>query len=134
MKFREISFMDREKLREYLNTRRQFWPYEDKYSVENLGDHRFIARISGELAGLAYAEIIEEGREAKMKMNLKSEYAEYGIGTELLELLMEDLKDSGYDIIKYGISKEHYAYQIYQNLGFKVESQDHDKVRFIWRR
>ncbi len=126
--------MDKEKLREYLNTRRRGWPYEGRYHIDRMGDHRYIARIDDELAGLSYAEIIKPGREARMKMNLKSSFAEYGIGTELLETLMDDLKESGFEIIRYEISKEHYAFQIYRNLGFEVESQDMDEVRFIWRR
>ena len=126
--------MDKEKLREYLNTRRLGWPYEGRYHIDRMGDHRYIARIDDELAGFSYAEIIKPGREARMKMNLKSSYAEYGIGTELLETLMDDLKESGFEIIRYEISKEHYAFQIYRNLGFEVESHDMDEVRFIWRR
>ena len=88
---------DKEKLREYRNTRRQFWPYEDSYHVDKMGAHRFMAKIGDELAGLSYAEIIEPGREARMKMNLKAAYKEYGIGTELLELLMDDLIASGFE-------------------------------------
>lgn len=136
--------MDKDALKEYLNTRRQGWPYEGRYHVYRMGDHRFIARIDDELAGLSYAEITEPGpdsdetaggearREARMKMNLKSAYAEYGIGTELLEMLMDDLKASGFEIIRYEISRDRYAFQIYKNLGFEVESQDMDTVRFIW--
>ncbi len=71
------------------------WPYEDSYRVERKDGHRFIAFIGDELAGLSYADIITPGEEARMKMNLKSQYAEYGIGTELLHLLMEDLISSG---------------------------------------
>jgi hypothetical protein len=125
---------DRDKLREYLNTRRMGWPYEDSYQVSNMGDHRFVAKIGDELAGLSYAEITVPGREARMKMNLKSNYKEYGIGTELLELLMDDLIRAGFETVRYEIGREFYAFQIYKNLGFEVESQDMDKVRFIWRR
>lgn len=126
--------MDKDKLREYLATRRKFWPYEGRYSVEDMGSHRFVARVDGELAGIAYAEVTSGGIEARMRMNLKKEYAEYGIGTELLEMLMDDLQASGFDIIRYEIGREYYAFQIYQNLGFEVESQDLDTVRFIWKR
>ena len=126
--------MDKDALREYLNTKRQGWPYEDSYHVDHMGGHRFVARIGDELAGLSYAEVNADSTEAVMKMNLKGQYAEYGIGTELLELLMEDLQNSGLEIIRYTIPRERYAFQIYRNLGFTVESQDEDTVRFIWRK
>lgn len=119
---------------EYLNVRRMGWPYGDSYHIEKLEGHRFVARIGDELAGLSYAEIADDGREAVMHMNLKAQYAEYGIGTELLNLLMKDLQDSGFEVIRYEISPERYAFQIYKNLGFTVESRDKDKVRFVWKR
>ncbi len=126
--------MDRNELKKYLDTRRQGWPYEGRYHIDKMGDHRFLAKIDDELAGLSYAEIIEPGKEAGMKMNLKSSYAEYGIGTELLETLMDDLKESGFSTIRYEISKEHYAFQIYRNLGLEIESQDPETIRFVWSR
>ena len=110
------------------------WPYEDSYHVDHMGGHRFVAKIGDELAGLSYAELSDDGRAATMKMNLKSQYAEYGIGTELLELLMEDLQSSGLETIRYEIPRERYAFQIYRNLGFTVERQDEETVRFIWRK
>ena len=128
------GIMDKDKLRDYLNTRRQGWPYEESYHVDRMGGPRFVAKIGDELAGLSYAEIIETGREARMKMNLKGSFAEYGIGTELLNLLMDDLITSGYEIIRYEIPPERYAYQIYRNMGFTVDSQDEEAVRFIWRK
>lgn len=125
--------MNRKALKEYLDTRRREWPYEGRYHVDRAGDHRFVAKVGDELAGLSYAVIVQPGEEAQMKMNLKKEYAEYGIGTELLELLMDDLRCSGYKVIRYEISKDHYAYQIYRNLGLTIESQDLETIRFIYK-
>ncbi len=124
--------MNKEKLQKHLAIRRLDWPYEDSYHVDHPGGHRFVARIGDELAGLSYAEVSSDGKEAVMKMNLKKQYAEYGIGTELLELLMEDLKSSGFEIIRYSIPPERYAFQIYKNLGFTVESLNEESVRFVW--
>ena len=126
--------MDKERLRDYLNIRRLSWPYEGCYHVDSMGGHRFVARIDDELAGLAYAEIIEPGRIARMKMNLKSAYAEYGIGTELLELLMEDLRQAGYEVVRYEVLREHYAVQIYRNLGMQVTAQDEEKLKMEWKK
>lgn len=119
-------------LESFLETRRQFWPYEGRYSLESFGPHKFIAKIDTELAGLSWADVISPD-EAMMHMNLKKEYAEYGIGTELLETLMADLQDSGFRIIRYEIDIRYYAYQIYHNMGFEVESKDDESVRFIWK-
>ena len=123
-----------EALQDYLQTRRIGWPYDDSYHIEHLDGHRFVAKIGDELAGLSYAEVSEDGKEAVMKMNLKSQYAEYGIGTELLDLLMGDLRDSGFETVRYQVKPERYAVQIYRNLGFEVESRDEDMIRLVWKR
>lgn len=120
-------------LESFLKTRRQFWPYEGRYSLESFGLHKFIAKIDTELAGLAWADVDVSG-EALMHMNLKKEYAEYGIGTELLETLMADLKESGFEVIRYEIPIGYYAYQIYHNMGFEAEHRDDETVSLIWRR
>jgi ribosomal protein S18 acetylase RimI-like enzyme len=119
-------------LESFLRTRRQFWPYEGRYSLESFGPHKFIAKIDTELAGLSWADVISPD-EAMMHMNLKKEYAEYGIGTELLETLMTDLQDSGFKVIRYEIDIKYYAYQIYHNMGFEVERRDGEHVSFVWR-
>lgn len=124
----------REELQNYLNIRRMGWPYEDSYHVERLAGHRFVAKIGDELAGLSYAEVSFDGKEAAMIMNLKSQFAEYGIGTELLNLLMDDLKESGFETVRYEVVSERYAAQIYRNLGFEVESKDEERIKLIWRR
>lgn len=126
--------MTKEELKNYLDTRRLGWPYEEAYHVGHLDGHRFVAEIGDELAGLSYADTDADGKEAVMHMNLKGQYAEYGIGTELLNLLMDDLMQSGFRIIRYEIPRERYAFQIYRDLGFSVESQDEENVRFVWRR
>lgn len=120
-------------LESFQKTRRQFWPYEGRYSLDSFGEHKYIAKIDTELAGLSWAEVTAPG-EAVMHMNLKKEYAEYGIGTELLETLMADLKESGFEVIRYEIPIRYYAYQIYHNMGFGIEHGDDERVGFIWKR
>lgn len=122
-----------QELSEFLRTRREGWPYEGRYRLESFGPHKFIAKIDTELAGLAWADVTASG-EAMMHMNLKKDYAEYGIGTELLETLMADLQEADFGTIRYEIDSQYYAYQIYHNMGFSVESQDEERVRFIWKR
>ena len=146
--------MDQDWLREYLATRRLGWPYGDVYRVENAGAHRFVAWIGDELAGLSWAEVAETGTgatgsdsagtepstatgvvtepntstEARMHMNLKPQFAEFGIGTELLALLMEDLRRAGCDVIHYEIDRRYWSFQIYRNLGFEVEDGGADEI------
>ena len=118
-------------LENHLETRRKGWPYEGRYRVEHFRENGYAARIDDEVAGFAWAEDIAH-KEARVKMNLKAEYAEYAIGTELLETLVAQLKNTGYCRIYYTIKPEHYAYQIYRHLGFKAIYSDEEKIDFIW--
>lgn len=34
-------------------------------------------------------------------------------------------------VVRYSISVEHWAYQIYDNLGFEVESRDEETINFV---
>lgn len=127
-----FDISEKNDLEKHTTIRRQNWPLKDKYRVEKLPNHRFVAYVGDELAGLSYAEINDS--EAKVHMNLKSEYTEYGIGTELLYMLMHDLKESGFKIIRYEIYRDRYAYQIYRNfLEFNVEEENDEIVKFIWK-
>lgn len=116
-------------LKDYLKTRRSGWPYDGRYVVRPVGCDGFVAMIDGAVAGLAWADVADAG--AVMHMKLNSDYKEYGIGTELLHILMQHLIDAGCSVIRYTISIEHWAYQIYDNLGFKIESRDEEKIHFV---
>ena len=116
---------------DYMNTRRAGWPYDGRYTVDRFGENGFVAKIDGNVAGLAWADVADGG--AVMHMNLKPDYKEYGIGTELLHKLMDHLIESGCRVVRYSISVEHWAYQIYENLGFEIESRDMETINFVRR-
>lgn len=116
-------------IEEYLNTRRARWPYDGRYVVKSFGQNGFVAMIDENVAGMVWADVTDG--EAVMHMKLKLEYKEYGIGTELLHKLMDHLVESGCKVVRYSISVEHWAYQIYENLGFKIESRDTETINFV---
>jgi len=120
-------------LENYLKIRRMNWPYEGRYRVEQFREKGFVAKIDDSLAGLVWADDITY-KEARMKMNLKPEYAEYGIGTELLEMMVDHLKKQEYQKIYYSIKAEHYAYQIYAHLEFKIISMEDEMIHFVWEK
>ena len=65
-------------LEEYLKTRRANWPYEGRYHIEQFKENGFVAKIDDVVAGFAWADNIAS-KEARMKMQLKAEFAEYCI-------------------------------------------------------
>lgn len=120
-----------EYIEDYLNTRRAGWPYDGRYVVRTFGENGFVAMIDENVAGMVWADATDG--EAVMHMKLKPDYKEYGIGTELLHRLMDHLIESGCSVVRYTISVEHWAFQIYEHLGFEIESRDTETINFVRR-
>ena len=59
----------------------------------------FVAKAGGELAGLSYAELSGDGLTARMKMNLKEKFAEFGIG---LRYGSSQVMDTAAEVLAYG--------------------------------
>lgn len=120
-------------LENHLKTRRESWPYEGRYHIHRFRENGYVARIDDEVAAFAWADDTGPD-EARVKMQLKAEFAEYAIGTELLETLVTQLKTTGYCRIYYSIIPEHYAHQIYRHLGFTAIYRDEERIDFIWEK
>ena len=75
--------MDKEYLRDYLDTRRMGWSYEDRYRVERKDGHRFIAFIGDDWKGTPVWDKIE----AELKtVGCKTIYIPYTSGISTTEI------------------------------------------------
>ncbi|MGL5439240.1 MAG: pentapeptide repeat-containing protein [Filifactoraceae bacterium] len=73
-----------------------------------------------EIISYGYSEIEEPELMVELSLELKEEYKEYGIATELYMLMMEVLMKTKVDSILLSVRKRNYSYQIYDALGFHV--------------
>ena len=97
--------------------------------LEMLADpHRFIAgggrvllaRVKDEIVGMVMLEIQGEGVCEALKFGVKEEYREQGIGTALMEAVLQAARDAGQKtIVVTSNHKLKSALRIYEKLGFE---------------
>ena len=97
--------------------------------LEMLADpHRFIAgggrvllaRVKGEIVGMVMLELQGEGVCEALKFGVKEEYREQGIGTALMEAVIQAARDAGQKTLV--VTSHHKlkdALRIYEKLGFE---------------
>jgi len=84
--------------------------------------------LSGEPKG--YGHINEETPE--FAISLFKEYRNQGIGTNLMNKMIDYLKDSGYAQTSLSVQKENYAVKLYSNLGFEIiDEKDEDYLMLL---
>lgn len=60
----------------------------------------------------------------ELSIALLPDYRSHGIGTRLMEKLIENLRQKGCPGISLSVDKRNQAYRLYQKLGFKTVSQE----------
>lgn len=88
-------------------------------------DCAFVAEVNGELAGAAWARIMEDyghvdGETPSLAISLKPEYRGQGLGTALLSALLTKLGELGYRQASLSVQKANYAVRLYEKAGFRV--------------
>lgn len=96
-----------------------------------------LAEVNGQILGAVWTRILAGevkgyGNIARdvpeIAISVKKAYRKQGIGTKMMEEMIELLKRQGYDRVSLSVNKENYAYHMYQKLGFqviKVQEEDY---------
>ncbi len=93
-------------------------------------DAGFIAEIEGKALGAAWARLFEnadaggygfvDNETPELCLAIYEEYRGMGVGTALMQALIEKLKALGYKKISLSVDKANRAVTLYKRLGFKV--------------
>jgi ribosomal protein S18 acetylase RimI-like enzyme len=93
-------------------------------------DVGFIAEIEGKALGAAWARLFEnadaggygfvDNETPELALAIYEKYREMGVGTALMQALIEKLKALGYKNISLSVDKANRAVALYKRLGFKV--------------
>lgn len=89
------------------------------------GDHCLVAEADGLVVGAAWSRIMEDyghidDHTPSLAISLLPEYRGRGIGTELLDSLLELLQKKGYLRASLSVQKENPALHLYQRIGFQI--------------
>ena len=92
-------------------------------------DNCLVAEVEGRLIGAAWARILSgkvkgfgylNEETPEFGISLFKEYRNMGVGTALMEGMLELLRKKGYQQASLAVQKENYALKMYQKVGFKI--------------
>lgn len=89
-----------------------------------IGDHGVVAEINSEIVGMAWTRIMADyghidDATPSLAIAVLPEYRGRGIGTALLEQLLEQLRAAGYVAVSLSVQQKNPALHLYERLGFE---------------
>ena len=108
--------------------------------VEGFGsgeaDKAVVAEIDGKVVGAAWARIMNDyghvdDETPSLAISMYTEFRGQGIGTALMQKLLEILKDCGYEKVSLSVQKENYAVKMYKKTGFEVVEEKGEEYIMI---
>lgn len=108
--------------------------------VRDFGNQRddrcLVAECDGKIVGAVWTRVMNDyGHIAdgipSLAMSLYKEYRNKGIGTELLERMLQLLRKDGYKQVSLSVQKANYAVRMYRKVGFKVHKETEEEYIMI---
>ena len=92
-------------------------------------DHGLVAEVNGRVVGAVWVRIMNDyghvdDETPSFAISLYPEYRGMGIGTALMQTMLEVLQKAGYHQVSLSVQKANYAARMYRKLGFEV-LEDH---------
>lgn len=97
-------------------------------------DNCLVAECNGKIVGAVWTRIINDyghidNETPSLAISLFKEYRSLGIGTALMNRMIELLKSKGYKRVSLSVQKENYAYNLYKKFGFEIiKANDEDFI------
>lgn len=88
-------------------------------------DNCLVAENNGRVIGAVWARIMDDyghidDKTPSLAISLFKEYRNLGIGTALMNRMLELLKSKGYKRVSLSVQKENYAFKLYKKIGLEV--------------
>ena len=88
-------------------------------------DHCFVAEVNGSVIGAAWARIMDDyghidDKTPSLAISLYRDYRGAGIGTAMLQSLLDALKRNGYHQASLSVQKANFAVKLYRRAGFQT--------------
>ena len=92
----------------------------------------FLAEADGKVAGAVWVRVMEdyghlEEGVPSFAISLYKEYRNLGIGTALMERMLQELAQRGYEKASLAVQKANYAVRMYQKVGFEIVGENEEK-------
>lgn len=88
-------------------------------------DHCLAAEVNGKVVGAVWARIMNDyghidNETPSLAISLYPEYRGLGIGRDLLQQMLQELKEAGYQKASLSVQKANYAVKLYLKTGFEI--------------
>ena len=99
----------------------------------------FLAEVEGKVAGAVWVRVMEdyghlEEGVPSFAISLYKEYRNRGIGTALMERMLQELMERGYEKASLAVQKANYAVRMYQKVGFEIVGENEEEYLMMWKR
>ena len=99
-------------------------------------DKAMVAEVDGKAVGAIWVRIMNDyghidNDTPSLAISLFQEYRGLGIGTALMQKMLEQLKEDGYRQVSLSVQKDNYAVRLYQKTGFEIVSENEEEYIMI---
>ena len=108
--------------------------YED--FGKDTADHCLVAEDEGKVIGAVWTRIINDyghidDKTPSFAISLYREYRGRGIGTKLMQEMLNLLKEKGYKRASLAVQKANYAVRMYKKVGFKTVDENEEEYIMV---
>ena len=101
-------------------------------------DHCLVAEVDGRIVGAVWVRVMNDyghidDKTPSLAISLYKDYRNQGIGTELLQRMLDLLREKGYRQVSLSVQKANYALRMYRNAGFEVIAYRGEEVLMVYR-
>jgi len=110
--------------------------------IRNFGrqpdDHCLVAEVDGRIVGAVWVRVMNDyghidDKTPSLAISLLKDFRDRGIGTELLQRMLDLLREKGYNQVSLSVQKVNYALRMYRKAGFEVIADRGDEVLMVCR-
>lgn len=99
-------------------------------------DYCIVADDEGKVVGAVWTRIMNDyghidDETPSFAISLYKEYRGQGIGTKLMEEMLDFLKEKGYERASLAVQKANYAVKMYKNVGFKTVDENAEEYIMV---
>ena len=103
---------------------------------KNKGDMCLVAEVNNEIVGAVWVRIMNDyghidEETPSLAISLLKEYRNYGIGTNLMEQMLNKMKMQGYKQASLSVQKMNYAVHMYLKVGFEIVDENDEEYIMI---
>ena len=102
----------------------------------NKSDICYVAESDNTIIGAVWVRIMNtyghiDDETPSFAISLLKEYRNYGIGTKLMQTMLNELKMQGYPQASLSVQKENYAFRMYKKLGFEIVDENEEEYIMV---